>query len=194
MIYLVRHGQTEFNPERRRHGHLDSPLTELGHEQARRAGEVLAGLIDPRGGVIFSSPLGRALETARIIADVAAIERSIIVDPDLMEIGMGSAEGMTQAEMENRWPMAEATSVSETMSLQSPDGENLEALAKRLDRALRRVVEHHAVSRIVVSHGVAERVLRVLYLGLNNVEALRLEAPQDALFRLNGGEVTRISF
>ena len=96
--------------------------------------------------------------------------------------------------MENRWPMAEATSVSETMSLQSPDGENLEALAKRLDRALRRVVEHHAVSRIVVSHGVAERVLRVLYLGLNNVEALRLEAPQDALFRLNGGEVTRISF
>ena len=158
MIYLVRHGQTKFNPERRRHGHLDSPLTELGHEQARRAGEVLAGLIDPRGGVIFSSPLGRALQTARI---------------------MGSAEGMTQAEMENRGPMAEATSVSETMSLQSPDGENLEALAKRLDRAWRRVVEHHAGSRIVVSHGVAGRVLRALQLGLNNVEALRLEAPQD---------------
>ena len=179
MIYLVRHGQTEFNLERRRHGHLNSPLTELGHEQARRAGEVLAGLIDPRDGVIFSTPLGRALETARIIADVAAIESTIIVYPDLMEIGMGSAEGMTQAEMEKRWPMAEAALASETMSLQSPDGENLAALAKRLDRAWRRVVEHHAGSRIVVSHGVAGRVLRALQLGLNNVEALRLEAPQD---------------
>ena len=105
MIYLVRHGQTDFNLERRHHGQIDSPLTELGREQARRAGEMLTTLIDPRDGVIFSSPLGRALQTARIIADVAAIERSIIVDPDLMEIGMGSAEGMTQAEMEQRWPM-----------------------------------------------------------------------------------------
>ena len=125
---------------------------------------------------------------------MAAIESSIIVDPDLMEIGMGSAERMTQAEMENCWPMSEAPLASETMSLQSHDGENLEALVKRLDRALRRAVEHHAVTRIVVSHGVAGRVLRALYLGLNNVEALRLEAPQDALFRLNGSEVTRISF
>ena len=78
---------------------------------------------------------------------------------------MGSAEGMMQAEMENRWPMAEAASVSETMSLQSPDGENLAALAKQLDRALRRVVEHHAVSRIVVSHGVAGRVSVLFNLG-----------------------------
>jgi broad specificity phosphatase PhoE len=193
MIYLVRHGQTEFNLERRHHGHADSPLTELGCEQARRAGEALAALIDPRGSVIFSSPLGRALQTANIIADVTAVERPIIVDSDLMEIGMGSAEGMTQAEMEKRWPVPQASTASETMSLLSPDGEDLEALAERLGRALRRVTNHHAVSRIVVSHGVAGRMLRALHLGLDIVEAFRLPAPQDALFRLNGREITCIS-
>jgi Histidine phosphatase superfamily (branch 1) len=57
-MYLVRHGQTEFNLERRHHGRLDSPLTEQGREQARRAGETLATLIAPRDSVIFSSPLG----------------------------------------------------------------------------------------------------------------------------------------
>jgi broad specificity phosphatase PhoE len=79
--------------------------------------------------------LGRACQTARIIADVVAVESSIIIDPDLMEIGMGSAEGMTQAEMEQRWPASQADPASETMSLQSPDGEALEALAERLAHA-----------------------------------------------------------
>jgi probable phosphoglycerate mutase len=117
----------------------------------------------------------------------------MIVDPDLMEIGMGSAEGMTQAEMETRWPGSCVVSSSETMSVQSPDGESLEALARRLNRALRRIDNHRAASRIVVSHGIAGRVLRALHLGLSNAEALGLDTPQDALFRLNGSEVTRIS-
>jgi probable phosphoglycerate mutase len=194
MIYLVRHGQTAFNLEQRHHGHTDSPLTELGREQARRAGETLATLIDPRDCVIFSSPLGRALQTANIIADVTAVQRPLIVAADLIEIGMGSAEGMTQAEMEKRWPALQAAAASETMSLQSPDGEDLETLTRRLDRALRRVADHYAESRIIVSHGVAGRVFRGLYLGLNTADAFRLDAPQDALFRLTGGEVTLISF
>ncbi len=193
-MYLVRHGQTQFNLERRHHGGLDSPLTEQGREQARRAGETLATFIDPRDCVIFSSPLGRALQTATIIADVAAVDSSMVVDPDLMEIGMGSAEETTQAEMEQRWPAPKASPMSETMSLYSPDGETIEALAEHLARALRRVADHHAASRIVVSHGVAGRVLRALYVGFNNAEAFRLEAPQDALFRLNGGVITRVSF
>jgi broad specificity phosphatase PhoE len=193
MIYLVRHGQTEFNLERRHHGHVDSPLTVVGRKQAHHAGETLASLIDSRDSVIFSSPLGRALQTANIIANVAGVERPVIVDPDLMEIGMGSAEGMTQAEIEKRWPAPNAASASEPMSLQSPDGESLEVLAKRLGRALCRVAGYHAASRIVVSHGVAGRVLRALYLGLGNAEALHLDAPQDVLFRLDGSEAVRIS-
>lgn len=194
MIYLVRHGQTKFNVEQRHQGRVDSPLTELGREQARRAGEALATLIDPRDSAIFSSPLGRALQTAEIIADVISVKRSIIVDTDLMEIGMGSAEGLTQAEVEKRWTVPEADSISRTMSLWSPDGESLEALAERLERALRRVVDDHAGSRVVVTHGVAGRVLQAIHLDLGCAEAARFDAPQDALFRLSDSGIDRISY
>ena len=194
MIYLVRHGQTKFNVEQRHQGHIDSPLTELGREQARRAGEVLATLIDPRDSVIFSSPLGRALQTATIIADVTAAERSIIVDPDLMEIGMGSAEGMIQADVVKRWAVPGANSTGKTMSLWSPDGENLEALAERLDRALRRIVYDHAGSRVVVTHGVAGRVFQAIYLGLGCADASRFDTPQDTLFCLSDNGIARIPY
>ena len=194
MIYLVRHGQTKFNVEQRHQGHVDSPLTELGREQARRAGDTLATLIDPRDSVIFSSPLGRALQTAEIIADIIAVKRSIIIDSDLMEIGMGSAEGMTQAEVEKRWPVSAANSTMKTMSLWSPDGETLEALAERLNRALRRVVDDDAGSRVVVTHGVAARVFQASHLGLGCVEASRFDAPQDALFCLSDDGIARISY
>src|SRR5689334_8295809 len=69
VIYLVRHGQTEFNVARRYQGQGDSPLTLLGQMQAKRMGERLAGLVgDPTGWRIVSSPLGRAVATAKIIA------------------------------------------------------------------------------------------------------------------------------
>jgi broad specificity phosphatase PhoE len=194
MICLVRHGQTEFNLERRHHGHLDSPLTELGREQAHRAGKAIGGLIDPRDCVIFSSPLGRAVDTAKIIAQVVAIERPIIFDPDLMEIGMGSAEGMTQVEFEKRWPLARAAASNTPMSAQSPDGETLEALAVRLQHALRRITGHGGGPHIVVSHGVASRVFRALYVGVDLAAAVHLEAPPDVLFCLDGDEITPIPY
>lgn len=193
-MYLVRHGQTVFNLERRHQGYIDSPLTELGREQARRAGIALAALLDPPDTVVFSSPLGRAFQTAKIVAEAVAIERPIIVDPDLMEIGMGSCEGITEAEMAKRWPESKIPSTGEGMSFLSPDGETLEALAERLSRALRRIGNHGAPSRIVVSHGISSRVMRALYLGLNLTDAFGLDAPQDALFLLTGGDIARIPF
>jgi broad specificity phosphatase PhoE len=194
MLYLVRHGQTEFNLAGRHHGQTDSPLTQLGREQALRAGAALSARIDAKHAAIFSSPLGRALNTARIIAHVAAIKEPIVVDPDLMEIGMGSAEGMTELEMAARWPGTAPASVRETMSLHSPDGESLRALACRLHRALDRVTKHRAVSRIIVSHGVAGRMLRGIYLGLNSAQAQLLDSPQDELFLLHRREVTHVPF
>jgi len=193
MIYLVRHGQTAFNLEQRHHGHTDSPLTRLGREQARLAGNTLLTLVDPQNSVVFTSPLGRTLQTAEIIWRVARITAPIVIDPDLMEIGMGSAEGMTEAEMRERWPGAKTASAHESMTLQSPDGESLEALTKRLRRALGRVARHNAASRIIVSHGVSGRVLRALHLGLSSADVYRLDAPQDALFCLNDIGVTRYS-
>ena len=86
MIYLARHGETEFNVIRRLQGQCDSPLTSRGRDQARRMGLTLGGLIDPAEAMVFSSPLGRARQTAEIIAAAAAISSDIVFDADLMEI------------------------------------------------------------------------------------------------------------
>lgn len=194
MIYLVRHGETELNVARRHQGHTDSPLTELGRRQARGAARALAGLVDAQHTVIFASPLGRALATSQIIADTIGITTPIIIDADLKEIWMGSAEGMTEAEMTERWPERHALSAPDSLSFESPDGESLEALGVRLHRVLMRAVAHDATSRILVSHGVAGRVLRTLHLGLDPADAVLFDAPQDVLFRFGAKEVKRIAF
>jgi probable phosphoglycerate mutase len=99
MIDLVRHGQTEFNVAGRLHGWIDSPLTQLGRAQARNVGQALAKLIGSGSVEMFVSSFGRAIGTAAIISQEAGILIPATVDFDLREIGMGSAEGLTEHEM-----------------------------------------------------------------------------------------------
>ena len=193
MIYLVRHGQTEFNLARRHQGHVDSPLTALGREQACRVGDTLAGLRIPPETLIVSSPLGRALQTARLVALSAGIDSEILLDPDLMEIGMGSWEGLTEVEIAERWPNRQVPSTREGMSFHSPDGESLDELASRVDRVLHRIAGKPQSTHILVSHGITGRVLRARYLGLDPTAAFDLEAPQDSFYRLGERQVTDIA-
>lgn len=193
MLYLVRHGETELNVAGRHQGHTDSALTELGREQARAAGRALAELVHGKNTVIISSPLGRAVTTAQLIAKTMGLMKPVVLDSDLGEISMGSAEGLNEAEMTERWPERCATMAADSLSFEAPDGESLESLRNRLKRALARARSYRGV-RILVSHGVAGRVIRAIHLGLPTSEAARFDAPQNVLFRLESGKVTRFTF
>lgn len=188
-IYLVRHGQTTFNAAGRHHGHADAPLTALGERQARGVARALSGLADPAETLVVSSPLGRARRTAAIIAGALVLLRPVEEDADLMEIGMGSAEGMTQAEMAARWPRLAASG----MALEAPDGERLEAVWVRVARALARLAVRPERPCIVVAHGISGRLLLGRHLGLPLSAASALEMPQEALFRLDAQGATRIA-
>lgn len=177
MIYLVRHGETELNVAGRHQGHTDSPLTELGRQQARAAGRAIAGLVQAEDTVIISSPLGRAVTTAQLIAHTMGLIKPIVLDSDLSEISMGSAEGLNEAEMTERWPERRATTAPDSLSFEAPDGESLESLRPRLERALARA-RSYKVACILVSHGVASRVIRAIHLGLATSEAARFDAPR----------------
>jgi probable phosphoglycerate mutase len=194
MIYLVRHGETDLNVAGRHQGHIDSPLTRRGRLQAQAAARALTKRIDTLDVVIFASPLGRALTTAQIIADALHVATPIILDPDLREISMGSAEGMTEAEMGERWPGRVQKLAADALSFEAPDGESLRGLAERTGRALDRVSANGATSRIIVSHGISGRVLRTLYLGLPPNDSVKFDAPQDVLFCLAAGKIERIPF
>ena len=193
MIYLVRHGRTEFNAEGRFQGHCDSPLTPLGVAQAHRYGELLARLIpDPADWNLVSSPLGRAVATAGIIADAVAFPTDFPRDPRIAEIGMGSWDGMTEDEIEMMSPGARDGSTRYDFFFRAPDGEGYDAFVARLQSWLDEAVASPRPI-IAVSHGVAGRVMRGLYVGMDPAAALKQDAPQDAIFRLADGAIERIN-
>ncbi len=89
-LLLARHGETDWNRERRWQGHADPPLNELGRAQARRLAEALAG---EQLEAIYASDLRRAHETAEIVG--ARLGLPVTSDPDLREIDVGSWSGLT---------------------------------------------------------------------------------------------------
>lgn len=188
-IYLVRHGQTEFNAAGRYQGRLDSPLTALGRTQAARVGTLLATLVGP-GARLVSSPLGRAMATAAIIADQAGLPAAF-TDERLVEISLGSWDGMTDEDIEFTHPGARNGTDRWNWHFASPDGERYEELAARAGTWLAEAVASTAPI-VAVSHGVTGRMIRGLHAGLPRDEALRLEVPQDAVFRLDEHGVVRI--
>ena len=100
LIALIRHGQTDWNLAERMQGRTDIPLNETGREQARVAASALA---DEPWDVVVSSPLGRARETAEIIATALGVPLGTGYD-ELIEQDFGVAEGTLVAELATRWP------------------------------------------------------------------------------------------
>ena len=188
-IYLIRHGQTEFNAVGRYQGRLDSPLTELGRLQAARMGVLLATLVAP-GARLVSSPLGRAMATAAIIAEKASLPEAI-TDSRLLEISLGSWEGMTDEDIEFTFPGARDGTDRWNWHFTSPDGERYEDVAARAGAWLSEAIGSNT-PLVAVSHGVTGRIIRGLHAGLPREEALKLDVPQDAAFRLDARGVKRI--
>jgi broad specificity phosphatase PhoE len=192
MIYLIRHGRTEFNAEGRYQGHCDSPLTPLGREQAAANGALLKSLIgDPAGWRLETSPLGRAMDTATIIAEAAGLAAAI-PDARLREISMGRWDGLTEEEISHLDPEAVRGATRYDIFYRAPDGEGLDGLTTRLKSWLDDAVKDDR-PRIAISHGVAGRVLRGLYANLDYETMITLPAPQDVVFRLADGRIGEIA-
>jgi len=131
VIYLVRHGQTEFNRERRIQGHVDSPLTELGVRQAHAVGRLLRDLIrEPMGWRIVSSPLGRAHATAQIVAGKLG-GLPVELDERLKEMSWGAHDGRLRSELEAEHP---ETFGKTGWAFDAGSGETYEAVAEREER------------------------------------------------------------
>jgi broad specificity phosphatase PhoE len=193
MIYLLRHGETEFNREARIQGWRHSDLTDLGVQQAQRMGDRLRELIDrPQDWVVIASPQERAVRSAEIVRARVGVPAPLELEDGLKEVTLGAWEGSLYEDVEAAFPEAFAGSTRYDRFFRSPDGDTYDSLAERVAAGLAAVQRHPTPNRIVVSHGVAGRVLRGLYAGLPKDEALRLEAPQTAFFRLHQGRIERI--
>jgi broad specificity phosphatase PhoE len=190
MIYLIRHGQTEFNREGRYQGGCDSPLTALGEAQARQIGRRLSELT-ARETPIISSPLGRARATAELVRETGRFTAEIVLDGRLAEVSMGSWDGLTRPEIEALQPGFSLEAPPLDWYMRSADGETYDAFAARLSNWLAEYRDRLG-PWIVVSHGVVSRVLRGLYLGLTKDDGLTQSTPQDAFFRLDDSRIERL--
>lgn len=184
MLFLVRHGQTEFNAAGRWQGQCDSPLTELGRAQAH----AVAGILRQRGldeyTKIVSSPLGRAIQTAKIIANALEVVEPVMLDERLKEVGMGSWDGLTDAEIEFKSPNARDGLGNNEWFFHSSDGERFTEMFDRVRAALGDLLLDLRVPKIVVCHGVTSRLLRGIHCDLSKDEMLELDVPQNAAFLL----------
>jgi broad specificity phosphatase PhoE len=189
VIYLLRHGQTTFNAEGRMQGQSESALSPLGERQAVAMGDLLKSLIpDPQGWRLVSSPLGRTRQTAAAVS--AALGLPVEIDDRLIEVGVGAWQGRLTKEIGAEYP---ELFKSREWFFHAPGGETYDQMAERLGAWLADQPPEAERKVIAVSHGVAGRILRGLYLNLRRAEALHQPVPQDAIFRLDGGAVTRIA-
>lgn len=150
-IYLLRHGQTDWNLEGRIQGHTDIPLNSHGKMQIAQTATGLAGIC-PDMDLILSSPLLRARESARIAADKLSYPRDkIIEEPLLIERCFGEAEGLTAEEREVKYPNYQYSDTGYYF----PGMESFDDLMGRARNAIERIVNHsrNKQNSLVVSHG-----------------------------------------
>ena len=185
-LYLVRHGQTQWNSERRIQGQLDSPLTTAGraHAEANRDLLVSEGVEH-----LVASPLGRARETTEIIN--AGLRVDVAFDPRLMERHYGDWCGLTAAEIEAAFPDAWAQREDDPYRYRPPNGESIPDLVTRAAPLFEVLLELPFERVAVVSHGGTGRAALAHFLGLGG-EIMSIRQPNDAVYRLDfaGGEVT----
>ncbi|MBI4285044.1 MAG: alpha-ribazole phosphatase [Chloroflexi bacterium] len=164
-LFLVRHGITEFNSNRRFNGHTDAELSETGCRQAEKLRDRLA---TEHIDAIYASDLRRAVATAAVISSPHKL--AVVPCPELREINYGSVEGLTFAEISESYPDVAAACTEWSVHLKFPGGESFDEFRRRVARFLETLQQYTPEQTIlIVSHSGPLRVLlcQLLKIGLD---------------------------
>jgi len=189
-LYLLRHGETEANVEKRLQGQsLDTSLTPLGIRQARTVADVLRTHA-PRELDWISSPLLRARTTTELIrANLGFEPLQYRTDARLAEANFGSWDGLTLDEVRVSDPIGYEARQKDKWAVHDPGGrENYSDIWKRADSFLGDLEN----DTVAISHGVVTRVLRGIALRLSWQAISDLDEPQGVVFRIRGHFVEKL--
>ncbi|ELB2919840.1 histidine phosphatase family protein [Vibrio parahaemolyticus] len=188
-IFVLRHGETEFNADKKLQGHCNSSLTSKGSDQARRVGTTLKQYVENRPFRVYSSTLGRALQTSQIVCEELNYSyENLNKEPRLKEFSLGEWEQRTIPSLEQEIPNLLAQN---DWYLQAPNCETYESVRERLSSWLSDVA--HDEDIVVVSHGLTGIVLRGLLLGMDYTQVWQQDLPQNAFFIIEDGRITRVN-
>lgn len=193
IVYFARHGQTDWNAERRLQGQHDIPLNSLGRIQAAQSGEILRDLFARDGlrAVDFdyvSSPLGRARETMELMRTGLGLPpHDYRTDARLLEMSFGRWEGYTYEELQIHEAASLAAREKDKWGFVLPEGESYEQLVVRV-RAWYESIERDTV---VAAHGGVCRAL-IAHLGIEPKETASLgDIGQGCLYVFAGRGMMR---
>jgi len=148
-LIVVRHGETLWNAMGRQQGHLDSDLSPRGIRQAEAIAKRLAS---EKFEVLYASDLGRAYHTAEYIAQQTG--HPITADARLRERHLGIFQGLTMAQVQERYPEAYAGFIGDDPDYVIPGGESIRQRHERIVDSAREIASRHAGQRVViVGHG-----------------------------------------
>lgn len=187
-LYVIRHGETDWNAELRYQGQADIPLNDTGRRQAQRNGEALAGLgPNPAKLDFVASPLIRARETMEIVRAALALPREDYrLDPLLKELSYGDWQGVLQSDLPSRDPEGVAARAKDPFVWRPKGGESYADLVKRTQAWLETVNR----DSVVAAHGGTLRCLHALLLGVPSADVPTVTVPQDKVLLIRAGNGT----
>ena len=171
ILVLVRHGETDWNRQRRFQGHADQPLNDAGRSQA---GKLAHALRDEPVTALYTSPLMRARETAQILGVAFGLE--VCTLDALLEIDVGAWEGLTIEQVRERYPGR----ADQNWRSGWEDGETYEELEQRVVPALIQLGSRHDDGRVLaVTHAGPLRAAIAASLGMSYDDARPLTGPLE---------------
>lgn len=197
-LVLVRHGQTAWNAGEIFRGRADIELDETGRKQAQLLGEFLSV---PAIEAIYSSPLKRALETARAVAAHHNLE--VQISEGLTDMDFGDWEGVQVEAVKQRYPEAYATWSLHPERASVPGGETLAAVQQRATAAVKSALTKHSGRVVFVTHRVVVKTTTLALLGLSEsrfwnivvdtcgVTTFRIQDGRNILIRHNDSSFLR---
>lgn len=190
-LYLVRHGETTHNEGGRGLGREDVELTPLGEQQVRLVSEKLASRHVDR---VLSSPLSRAAIMAEAIG--SAVGRTVELRDELIELDVGDTEGITYAEMRERFPdFMHAWAGDDPTEITMPGGESLADLAVRTASLIEEIHGWHEETVVAVAHNFVIKVLlcQLLGLPLSNFRRFQVDLASVSALSLRDGRAAVLS-
>lgn len=193
LLYYIRHGETDWNVEGRLQGQRDIPINARGRAQARQCGAILRDLfvcdkVNAAALDFVASPLGRARETMAIARATLGLDpAAYAVDPRLAEVGFGSWEGFTAAELQARFPAVYAERARDKWRFTPPGGESYATMSARI----RDWYDGLSRDTVVVAHGGTLRglIVQLDIAGWDN--APYLDVSQGVVYTLRPGHIAR---
>jgi probable phosphoglycerate mutase len=189
LVYLVRHGQTDWNVERRLQGQADTDINAVGRAQATANGELLGRIVGDADRFDFvASPLRRTRETMeRIRAAMGLAPDGYRTDERLKEIHFGDWQGFTYPELELHAPGSGARRASDKWHF-LPPGEGAESYATLTARVADWLSTIERPTICVAHGGIVRAAFRVVG-GLSAEECAVMDVPQDRVLRIEDGEL-----